>query len=40
MKKNIDSEKISISFKMKNDVLDTEHLFKQVEKLNYPKIYF
>lgn len=40
LKKNIDSEKISISFKMKNDVLDTENLFKQVEKLNYPKIYF
>lgn len=40
LKKNIDSEKINITFKMKNDVLDTENLFKQIEKLNYPKIYF
>ena len=23
-----------------NYILDTENLFKQIEKLNYPKIYF
>lgn len=55
LKKEIDSEEIEITFKMKknkriyskiskyenyNYILDTENLFKQIEKLNYPKIYF